>query len=125
VFQGDTKIITTNNSFDYQSGKAVSGTSPQPCEMKLSLKDNAGTNLLPTGLNFSSTPGQTFIQHVDLGTSPSYTPMKLFIDEGSFGGTGHTYIIRPNQINTNRCFQYYSGSYFRRKSFLRWRNTDQ
>jgi hypothetical protein len=101
VFQGDPKIITTNNSFDYQSGKAVSGTSPQPCEMKLSLKDNAGTNLLPTGFNFSGTPGQTFIQYVDLGTTPSYTPMKLFIDEGSFGGTDHTYIIRPNQINTN------------------------
>jgi hypothetical protein len=101
VFQGDLKIITTNNSFDYQSGKAVSGTSPQPCEMKLSLKDNAGTNLLPTGFNFSGTPGQTFIQYVDLGTTPSYTPMKLFIDEGSFGGTDHTYIIRPNQINTN------------------------
>jgi hypothetical protein len=27
--------------------------------------------------------------------------MKLYINEGSLGGSGHTYIIRPNQINTN------------------------
>jgi hypothetical protein len=68
--------------------------------MKLSLKDNAGTNLLPTGFNFSGTPGQTFIQYVE-EAYPFFTPMKLYIDEGSFGGSGHTYIIRPNQINTN------------------------
>ncbi len=90
VWSGDTRIIKSNNDFNYTLGVPVTSPAVQPFELSLDLK--SGGNSLDQSYTPSPNKSQRFIQYIDAGTAFSAS----FSISNPISGIDEYFVVRPN-----------------------------